>query len=66
MQTIFMVIRAVATLPQYGIYKKQNRGTKLSKNISSAHSILPKNAFNSPNDHENFVHYLFAWGLPNK
>jgi hypothetical protein len=52
------------TLPQYGIYKKQNTGTKLNKSISSAHSILPKNAFSSPNDHENFVHYLFTWGLP--
>jgi uncharacterized protein (DUF486 family) len=41
-----------------------NTGTKLNKSISSAHSILPKNAFSSPNDHENFVHYLFTWGLP--
>jgi hypothetical protein len=23
-----------------------------------------KKAFNSPNDHANFVHYLFTWGLP--
>ena len=46
------------TLPQYGIYKKQNTGTKLNKNISSAHNILPKNTFNSSNDHENCVHYL--------
>jgi hypothetical protein len=38
------------TLPQYGIYEKQNTGTKPNKSISSAHSILPKNAFNSPND----------------
>ena len=45
-------------------HKKQNTGTKLNKNISSAHSILPKNAFNSPNDHEHFLHYLFTWGLP--
>jgi hypothetical protein len=30
------------TLPQYGIYKKQNTGTKLNKSISSAHNILPK------------------------
>jgi hypothetical protein len=44
--------------------KKQNTGTKLNKSISSAHSILPKNAFSSPNDHGNFVHYLFTWGLP--
>jgi hypothetical protein len=43
------------TLPQYGIYKKQNTGTKLNKSISFAHSIIPKNAFNSPNDHENFA-----------
>ena len=50
------------TLPQYRIYKKQNTGTKLNKSISSAHSILPKNAFSSPNDHENCVHYLFTWG----
>ena len=50
------------TLPQYGIYKKQNTGTKLNKSISSVHSILPKNAFSSPNDHENFVHYLFTLG----
>ena len=48
------------TLPQYGIYKKQNTVTKLNKSISSAHIILPKSAFNSPNDHENCVHYLFA------
>ena len=48
------------TLPQYRIYKKQNTGTKLNKSISSAHSILPKNAFSSPNDHENFVHYLLT------
>ena len=47
------------TLPQYGIYKNQNTGTKLNKSISSAHNLLPKNAFNSPNDHNNFVHYLF-------
>ena len=52
------------TLPQYGTYKKKNTGTKLNKSISSAHNILPKNAFNSPNDHENFVHYLFTWRLP--
>ena len=52
------------TLPQYGIYKKQITGTKLNKSISSAHNILPKNAFNSHNDHEQFVHYLFTWGLP--
>ena len=52
------------TLPQYGIYKKQNTGTKLNKSISSAHSILPKNSFNSPNDHAHFVHYLFSWVLP--
>ena len=52
------------TLPQYGIHKNQNTGTKLNKSISSAHNILPKNAFNSPNDHANFVHYLFTWGLP--
>ena len=45
-------------LPQYGIYKKKNTGTKLNKSISSAHKILPKNAFNSLNDHENFVRYL--------
>jgi hypothetical protein len=51
-------------IPQYGIYKKQNTGTKLNKSISSTHSILPKNPFTSPNDHENFVHYLFTWGLP--
>ena len=44
------------TLPQYGIYKKQNTGTKLNKTISSAHNILPENAFNSSNDHENVVH----------
>jgi hypothetical protein len=50
------------TLPQYRIYKKQNTGTKLNKSISSAHSILPKNGFNSPNEHENGVHYLFTWG----
>ena len=48
------------TLPQYGINKKQNIGTNLNKSISSVHSILPKNAFNSPNDHENVVHYLFT------
>jgi hypothetical protein len=42
-------------LPQYGIYKKQNTGTKLNKSISSVHSILPINACNSPNDHENVV-----------
>jgi hypothetical protein len=47
-----------------GIYKKQNTGTKLNKNISFPHNILPKNVFNSPNDHENVVHYLFTWGLP--
>jgi hypothetical protein len=52
------------TLPQNGIYKKQNTGTKLNKSISCAHNILPKNAFNSPNDHENVVHYLFSCGLP--
>jgi hypothetical protein len=52
------------TLPQYGICKKQNTRTKLNKSISSAHSILPKSAFNSPDDHEHFVHYLFTWGLP--
>jgi hypothetical protein len=52
------------TLPQYGINKKQNIGTNLNKSISSVHSILPKNAFNSPNDHENVVHYLCTWGLP--
>jgi hypothetical protein len=52
------------TIPQCGIYKKQNTGTKLNKSISSAHNILPKNAFNRSNDHENCVHYLFAWGLP--
>ena len=52
------------TLPQYGIYKQQNTGTKLNKSISSAHSILPKNAFNIPNDHEHCVHYLCTWGLP--
>jgi hypothetical protein len=52
------------TLPQYGIYKKQNTGTKLNKSISSAHIIQPKNAFNSPNDHENAMHYLFTCGLP--
>jgi len=28
-------------LPQYGIYKKQNTGTKLNKSISSTHNILP-------------------------
>jgi hypothetical protein len=50
--------------PQYGIYKKQSTGTKLNISISSAQSVLPENAFNSPNDHEKFVHYLFAWGLP--
>ena len=44
------------TLPQYGIYKKQNTGTKLNKSISSAHNILQENAFNSSNDHENCVH----------
>ena len=44
------------TLPQYGIYKKQNTGTKLNKSISSAHNILPENAFSSSNDHENCVH----------
>jgi hypothetical protein len=27
------------TLPQYGIYKKQNTGTKLNKSISFAHNI---------------------------
>jgi hypothetical protein len=43
------------TFPQYGIYKKQNTGTKLNKRISSAHKIIPNNAFNSPNDHENCV-----------
>ena len=48
------------TFPQYGIYKKQNTGTKLNKRISSAHKIIPNKAFNSPNDHENCVHYLFA------
>ena len=32
------------TLPQYGICKNKNTGTKLNKSISSAHSILPKNA----------------------
>ena len=52
------------THPQYRICKKQNTGTKLNKSISSAHSILPQNAFNSSNDHDNFVHYLVAWGLP--
>jgi hypothetical protein len=52
------------TLPQYGIYKKPNTGTKLNKSLSSAYSILPKNAFNSPNDHEHCVHYLCTWGLP--
>ena len=52
------------TLPQYEIYQKQNTGTKLNKSISSADNILPKNAFNSPNDHEHFVHYLFSRGLP--
>ena len=41
------------TFPQYGIYKNQNTGTKLNKSISSAHNILPKNAFNRPNDHNN-------------
>ena len=46
------------TLPQYGIYKKQHTGTKLNKSILSAHKILPKNAFNSLNDHENFLRYL--------
>jgi hypothetical protein len=51
-------------LQQYGIYKKQITGTKLNKSISSAHSILPKNAFTSPNDHEHVVLYLFTWGLP--
>jgi hypothetical protein len=44
------------TLPQYGIYKKQNTGTNLNKSISSAHNILSENAFNSSNDHENVVH----------
>ena len=52
------------TLPQNGIYKKQNTGTRLNKSMSSAHNILLKNTFNSPNDHEYFVHYLFTWGLP--
>jgi len=51
------------TRPQYGIYKKQNTGTKLNKGISSAHIIL-LNIFNSSTDHETFVHYLFACGLP--
>ena len=37
------------TLRQYGIYR-------VNKSISSAHNILPENAFNSSNDHENFVH----------
>ena len=32
------------TLPQYGICKNKNTGTKLNKSISSAHNILPKNA----------------------
>jgi hypothetical protein len=41
------------TLPQYGIYKKQNTVKKLNNSISSAHNILPENAFNSSNDHEN-------------
>ena len=48
------------TLPQYGIHKNQNTGTKLNRSISSAHNILPKNSFNSPNDHNNFVQYLFT------
>jgi hypothetical protein len=52
------------TLPHYGIYKKQNTGTQLNKSISSAHSFLPNNAFNSPNDHEHVVHYFVTWGLP--
>ena len=30
------------TLPHYGIYKKQSKGTKLKKSISSAQNILPK------------------------
>jgi hypothetical protein len=28
------------TLPQYGIYKKQNTGTKLNKSISCAQNLL--------------------------
>ena len=52
------------TLPQYAIYKKQNTGTKQNKCISSAHSILPKNTFNSYIDHGKFAHYLFTLGLP--
>ena len=36
------------TLPQYGIYQKQNTGTKLNKSILSAHNILPKKRLQQP------------------
>ena len=52
------------TLPEYGIYKKQNTVTKLNKSISSATNNLKKSPFNSSNDHDNCVHHLFTWGLP--
>jgi hypothetical protein len=40
-ENMFKNFEEKKTLPQYGIYKKQNTGTKRNKSISSAHNILP-------------------------